>query len=80
MAVAGHYELDSRAAGEIIAEVGRAVATWRTAAVRLGLTRPEIDRMASAFEHEDLRASTTMSRKTSTTTKMNTKMKTKTKT
>ena len=80
MAVAGHYELDSRTAGAIVAEVGRAVATWRTDAARLGLTRPEIDRMASAFEHEDLRASTTMSRKTSTTTKMNTKVKTKTKT
>lgn len=80
MKVAGHFELDSRAAGEIAAEVGRAVATWRTDAARLGLTVSEIDRMASAFEHEDLRASTTMSTKTSTNTKTKTKTKTSTKT
>jgi serine/threonine-protein kinase HipA len=33
-----------------------AVAAWRPEAAKLGLTKAEIDRMASAFEHEDLRA------------------------
>lgn len=56
MAVAGYFQLDASAARGVAAEVGQAVATWRGAAARLGLTPPEIDRMASAFEHEDLRA------------------------
>lgn len=38
----------------IAAEVGAAVARWRQTAVGFGLTESEIDRMASAFEHEDL--------------------------
>jgi serine/threonine-protein kinase HipA len=44
----------AKVAREIAAEVGQAVATWRDEAARLGLTEAEIDRMASAFEHEDL--------------------------
>lgn len=55
--VAGYFELEVKAAAQIAAEVGQAVATWRTEAARLGLTMAEIDRMASAFEHDDLRAS-----------------------
>ncbi len=46
---------DEGEAKTIAAEVGRAVATWREEAARMGLTPAEIDRMASAFEHEDLR-------------------------
>ena len=38
----------------IAAAVGRVVATWRTGARALGIAAHEIDRMASAFEHEDL--------------------------
>jgi hypothetical protein len=33
-----------------------AVAMWRKVAAKLSLISAEIDRMASAFEHEDLRA------------------------
>jgi len=40
----------------IAAEVGMAMRTWREEAARLGLRQAEIDRMASAFEHEDLKA------------------------
>ena len=55
--VASYFELGSReAAAQIAAEVGKAVATWRKVAAKLGLTAAEIDRMASAFEHEDLKA------------------------
>ena len=36
--------------------MGQAVAAWRREAKKLGLTPAEIDRMASAFEHEDLKA------------------------
>ncbi len=39
----------------VLWEVGKAVATWRKAAAKIGLTAPEIERMASAFEHEDLK-------------------------
>ena len=54
--VAAYFELDAKAARKIAAEVGRVVATWRGEAARLGLMTAEIDRMASAFEHEDLQA------------------------
>ena len=35
------------------AEIGHVVATWGEEAARLGLTQTEIDRMASASEHDD---------------------------
>ncbi len=54
MEVADYFELDAKAAHAIAAEVGQAVTTWRGAAADLGLSKSEIDRMASAFEHEDL--------------------------
>lgn len=38
----------------IVSEVGRAVARWRNVAREVGQTASQIDRMASAFEHEDL--------------------------
>jgi serine/threonine-protein kinase HipA len=52
--VADYFELDGREARAIAAEVGQAVATWRTEARALGASPPEIDRMSSAFEHTDL--------------------------
>jgi serine/threonine-protein kinase HipA len=55
--LAENFALDRRRSKEIAAEVGRAVATWREEGSRLGLTAAQIDRMASAFEHEDLTAS-----------------------
>jgi serine/threonine-protein kinase HipA len=45
----------------IAAEVGKAVTTWREEAARLSLTQAEIDRMASAFEHEELKAALSLS-------------------
>jgi serine/threonine-protein kinase HipA len=53
--VAGYFDLDDGKAREIAKQVGRAVSNWRDEAARHGLTKNEIDRMASAFEHEDLR-------------------------
>ena len=52
--VAGYFELDDAAAREIAADVGKAVSEWRAEAARHRLSKPELDRMASAFEHEDL--------------------------
>jgi serine/threonine-protein kinase HipA len=56
MGVAGYFEVDDKKASAIAAEVGNAVATWRDEAARHGIGKAEIDRMASAFEHEDLKA------------------------
>jgi serine/threonine-protein kinase HipA len=44
--VAGYFELDAGKAREIASQVGKAVSKWRDEAVRQGLTRQEIDRMA----------------------------------
>jgi len=54
MEVAGYFGLTPSAAAVIAAQVGKAVSKWREEAVRQGLTKAEIDRMASAFGHEDL--------------------------
>jgi serine/threonine-protein kinase HipA len=54
--VAPYFELDSPQASRITRELGQAVAGWRKAASRQGLSPAEIERMASAFEHDDLRA------------------------
>ena len=52
--VAGYFELANAKAREIASEVAAAVSRWRTEATRQGLAKPEIDRLASAFEHQDL--------------------------
>src|SRR5579864_1012214 len=54
--VAGYFDLDDAKAREIAKQVGNAVSKWRDEATRRGLTKNAIDRMASAFEHEDLKA------------------------
>lgn len=54
MSVASYFELDEARARADAGTVGRAVATWRDEAARHGLTKEEIARMASAFEHADL--------------------------
>lgn len=53
--VAGYFELKKDEARAIAHEVGKAVGLWRKEAADLGLGKQEIDRMASAFEHEDLK-------------------------
>src|SRR5450432_3339320 len=54
--VASYFELSEDEAHQIAGQVGQAVAEWRREAKKLGLTPAEIERMASAFEHEDLKA------------------------
>lgn len=54
--VSGYFELCEDEARAIAKQVGQAVSSWRREARRLGLTPVEIDRMSSAFEHEDLKA------------------------
>jgi len=56
LSVADYFKLSGDEARTIAGEVGAAVATWRDDATALGLPKPEIDRMGSAFDHEDLKA------------------------
>ena len=55
MTVADYFGLDKHKAKAIAAQVGKAVSTWRDEAARRGIGKSEIDRMASAFEHRDLK-------------------------
>ena len=52
--VAPHFGVKPGKARIIVREVGTAVARWRETAAATGLASPEIERMASAFEHKDL--------------------------
>jgi serine/threonine-protein kinase HipA len=51
--VAPHFGVKPDKATTIVREVGSAVARWRETAGAIGLAAGEIDRMASAFEHQD---------------------------
>lgn len=55
MEVAEYFELDGEKAKAIAREVGGSVSKWRNEASSHGIKKTEIDRMASAFEHEDLK-------------------------
>ncbi len=55
MAIAPMFGISEGDARGIAAQAGSAVAGWRGAATRFGMTPDQIDRMSSAFEHEDLR-------------------------
>ena len=57
-AVAPQFGLAKDDARSIASEVGAAVSKWRDAAKSYKLKPAEIDRMASAFDHEDLRRAT----------------------
>jgi serine/threonine-protein kinase HipA len=56
--VARYFGIVDKKAREIANQVGKAVASWRNEAQRFGVRGTEIDRMASAFEHADLRRAT----------------------
>jgi serine/threonine-protein kinase HipA len=56
--VATQFGFTRDAARNIVAEVGAAVTKWRDVAKAHKLKPAEIDRMASAFEHDDLRQAT----------------------
>jgi serine/threonine-protein kinase HipA len=52
---AEYFGLKDKDARNIAAGIAAVVSGWRKVAERLGLNRPEMDRMASAFEHDDLK-------------------------
>jgi serine/threonine-protein kinase HipA len=51
--VAEHFGIKPEQARTIASEVGTAVKSWRTTAKVLALSSNDIDRMASAFEHDE---------------------------
>ncbi len=53
MAVAPYFKLRSKDALEILAQVDRAVSTWRVRGHDLGMTAGELDQYADAFEHQE---------------------------
>ena len=53
-AASGYFALTLAQARSIIREVATVTATWRDTANAVGAQASEIDRMASAFEHDDL--------------------------
>jgi serine/threonine-protein kinase HipA len=60
---ARYFGLKPEEARAILAEVERAVATWRAAAARTGMTPYEIDQFADAFEHPERVKAQSMLRK-----------------
>ncbi len=59
--VAGHFGVKPGKAKTIASEVGAAIAGWHEVAAALGLSSKEIERMASAFEHEEFAKATAKS-------------------
>ena len=55
METAGYYGLKVDEAKEVVKAVGSEVRNWRLHASQIGISGPEMERMASAFEHDDLR-------------------------
>ncbi len=53
MSVAASFGLAVKTAKEIVRGVERATRSWRTTASKHGLTKAQIERMASAFEHDE---------------------------
>jgi serine/threonine-protein kinase HipA len=67
--VAPYFELSESDAHQIVSEVAASVMRWRDVAIDLGLKSGEIERMSSAFEHEDLKKATGASQIKRTVTK-----------
>src|SRR3569832_2052734 len=53
--VAHYFDLDNQQAKKIIKEVSSIVVLWHKEAFKLKIKKQEVDRMSSAFEHEDLK-------------------------
>ena len=54
LSVAGYFMIDDDHARATAKDIARVVSEWRTMAAKLGLSPSETDRMATAFEHDDV--------------------------
>ncbi len=52
--VAHYFDLSLQQVKKMIKEIGEGVGSWKKEALKLKIKKDEIDRMASAFEHDDL--------------------------
>ncbi len=59
LSAAGFFNLSLKQAHTIIKEVASVTKTWRQVAINIGANPREIDRMSSAFEHDDLKRALT---------------------
>ncbi len=57
LSVADYFEIEKLQAKKIAKEVGSSVASWNKEALKLKIKKEEIERMSSAFQHEDLKKS-----------------------
>lgn len=55
LSVAEYFGLSSNRAKAVVREVVKAVGTWRREAATLSIARTEIEKMSSAFDHEDFK-------------------------
>ena len=55
LSVADYAGLDTNSARAIVREIAAVTKGWREEARRIGLVRRDIDRLESAFEHDDMR-------------------------
>ena len=53
MAVVPYFNLDTKPAVQILAEVERTVSTWRVRGCELGMSPGELEQFADAFEHSE---------------------------
>jgi serine/threonine-protein kinase HipA len=53
MAAAPYFQLTPTRAREILGDVERTVARWRDRGRAIGMTKPEMEQFADAFEHEE---------------------------
>jgi serine/threonine-protein kinase HipA len=56
---APHFGVKPNKPKDIAREVGKAVARWRETAAAFDLTAKEIERVETAFEHDELKKATT---------------------
>src|SRR3990167_7111006 len=55
LSVASTFSLSQKEAKKIIIKVVKAVSTWASTSKKMGISKAQINFMASAFEHEDLK-------------------------
>jgi serine/threonine-protein kinase HipA len=55
LSVAEYFGLSLNRTRAVVREVAKAVGTWRHEAAGLGIARTEIEKMSSAFDHDDFR-------------------------
>jgi serine/threonine-protein kinase HipA len=56
LSVLPYFRIPRRRANEILSRIERALSQWRQTGLALGMTNPELDQFADAFEHPEREA------------------------